>query len=444
MKKLNGVNKFWFCILFIVALLPACKKDIFFSDSKPEVTINGGDGRLNETEILLSADSVYRIATQIIITEGKSLIIEAGTLIKSTSLGGIVIGGGAKIICKGTVESPVIFTQAAFKGGAGSYSYYPATNWNGIQIQGDGTTSSGSLQYVRIEFAGQSSGGYPGSLTLQNVANTTVLENIQVSYSGEAPAFTFIGGDCNAKNLVSYASSAADFYMFRGYRGKLQHILAYRHPYFPARFEPNLAAIRIEDSVTNPVISNVTVLGPSAQTGTSPVYYDSAAGAGAIRTAIIVNSRARFQISNAVFMGFPIGSFYLDSQESALALAENKSSLTYSILHSVNPDKVVYLPSNLFVGYDSKNLKDYLLQEKFHNRIFSTVSDFSFSDPFNYDVSPNPFPQNNSILLTGADFSGPYFDSNFFKRVSYIGALGTENWLNGWTNFLPLQTNYNN
>jgi hypothetical protein len=65
------------------------------------------------------------------------------------------------------------------------------------------------------------------------------------------------------------------------------------------------------------------------------------------------------------------------------------------------------------------------------------------TDPFNYNVRPDPYPRTGSPLLSGANFDAPFNDA-FFNKVDYRGALGSDKWMASWTNFLPLQTNYNN
>jgi hypothetical protein len=114
---------------------------------------------------------------------------------------------------------------------------------------------SGKLRYVRIEFAGFENIQGAG-LLLQDVTKETVLENIEVSYAHKTSAFEFSGGNCNAKNLVSYASNLHDFYIHNGYQGMLQNLLAWRHPFFPTqRLGPNLAGLFVEGTNTFPLIS---------------------------------------------------------------------------------------------------------------------------------------------------------------------------------------------
>jgi hypothetical protein len=63
-------------------------------------------------------------------------------------------------------------------------------------------------------------------------------------------------------------------------------------------------------------------------------------------------------------------------------------------------------------------------------------------NPATFNLSaPNFLPEASSPLLTGAAFEGKAADS-FFDKVTYKGAFGTENWVQGWTNFTPESTDY--
>ncbi len=51
-------------------------------------------------------------------------------------------------------------------------------------------------------------------------------------------------------------------------------------------------------------------------------------------------------------------------------------------------------------------------------------------------------PDEDSPVLTAASFNDALLSSGF-ETVEYIGAFGTDdNWLDGWTNFDPNNTDY--
>lgn len=446
-------NRFYsrICWSFLVIALSVagCKKSPFQSKEKPELIISGDDPRLQFSTVHFFKDTVYVLATSLQLDAGESLVIDAGTLIKVNNRISITINPGAVIEAEGTAEEPIIFTSAAFTGGAGIGTGTSGSEryWHGIKILGNSLTnptmSSGKLRYVRIEFAGDEN-IVGAALLLQDVTRETVLENIQVSYAYKAPSFDISGGNCNAKYLVSYAGNYHDFYIHNGYQGKLQHLLAWRHPYFPnARLGPDLAGMFIQDDNTFPVISNLMVIGPDMQPGISSAYM-SPGGSNPVRAAnIITTQSAKFRIRNSVMLGFPIEAYHLDNANTALSLVNGESELSWSVFHTNDTAAPFYLSPTAYPPYTSNELNAFLLASQMGNTVFLQSAEFMLSDPFNYDLSPNPSPQTGSPLLSGADFTGN-FDDPFFDKVSYRGAIGSENWLQGWTNFLPLQTNYNN
>ena len=86
-----------------------------------------------------------------------------------------------------------------------------------------------------------------------------------------------------------------------------------------------------------------------------------------------------------------------------------------------------------------------MLRPEFMNKILTDRKEFMMPDVYNYfDGIPNPLPAAGSPVLTGADFNNSFYLDPFFERVNYVGAIGEDNWLANWTNFIPLQTNYNN
>jgi hypothetical protein len=442
----------FYLLLLLTAGSFGCKKDSpFIHRHLPETTINGNDPRLSSDNIHLSKDTVYILAAYLGRDSGQTLSIEAGTLIKVKDRLAIIINPGATIEAKGTASDPIVFTSFAYEGSPGAITSdgsYSDHYWSGIRIYGNSAgaspAGSGTMSYVRIEFAGgdASAIAWPG-LLLQNVTHETTLENIQVSYSYANPSFEFSGGDCNARNLVSYGSGNSDFYLHQGYKGMLQDLLAYRLPYFPLYYNPfNFAGMLISEAATEPLISNLSVIGPDQQNGTTLTYTQSFIKDGIIAS-LITTGGCKFHIRNSAMSGFPRQGWALDNNATATSLVNGTSDLTYSILHCDDSSKTFYLKPGTYGGNTSADFKNFMLQSQFSNQQFLTTNEFALTDPYNYNKYPNPLPKTGSPLLNGANFDSPFSDA-FFQKVNYLGAIGTDNWLKGWTNFLPLQTNYNN
>lgn len=438
------ITKYSICfysLLVCLIIFSACKKNSAFQFTpKPQVTIAGSDKRFADQQIHFAKDTVYVVASSITIKNGQSLLIDPGTLIKvNASIAGLYLSvePGGTIEAKGTATEPIIFTSNTPFGRAGRFPN--EGTWRGIRISGNASNpNSGILNYIRIEFAG----AYSSSLLLSNVGKETLLENIQVSYSfNHQPSFEFDGGNCNASNLLSYASTGTDFLINKGYKGMLQNLLAFRHPFYAAQ-TPNLGGMVIQGTSTLPVISNLTVLGPDLKHG---IKFEYILGGTNRRAGLITIDGAKFHIRNSVISGFPLRGYYLDGKQTAIALEKGESDISYSIIHHADSTATFYVPENAYPPYKAEDLKRFLMQLRFGNQLLLSAEQFMLTDPFNYyEGIPNPLPKAGSPLLTGADFKSADYTDPFFKKVQYRGALGTDNWLHGWTNFIPLTTDYNN
>ena len=457
-KKLRSIIEYSGYGIISVCYLLGCQKDenVKTDAVKPERILT--DTRTSVVNLF--RDTVYILQGQFVRQANEELNIEEGTLIKViaddyNTLGGISIEPGGIIRAKGTRNNPVVFTS-------NSYTGNQKQNWNGITITGkaknnsrgdigDVTDNSGSLSFVRIEFA---------PLILDAVGNKTSLENVMVSYcntSGQIAAkssFSFYGGSVNAKNLISYACGGpVDFYLTNGYDGKMQNILAYRNPFFgntgTAPYDA-LAGVFIENNdngqtgampITFPIISNLTVLGPNAINGSAPLYGDT--NNTTVRCAsLVVNSNAFFQVRNSLLLSFPRGGIYVNDGMTAENIHFHRAEISYSVLHANDTSRMFYLQTDVYPPYNSYNLQNFILEPVLKNRKTTGMADYIYKDPFNYE-NPNLTPVSNSLILTGADFSAIDYTNSFFTKVNYIGAIGPDDWLQGWTNFIPLRTNYN-
>ncbi|GAA0885177.1 MULTISPECIES: hypothetical protein [Sphingobacterium] len=261
-------------VLFAITLA-SCNKDSvkFQSDlsaglpNKPQATIPT-DAAGIITKTTLSADTVWKIDGVAFVRPGVTLTIEAGTYITSgvdkayydevTGLihnikGVLVVPKKAKLIANGTAAAPIVFTSPKAAG-----SRNPG-DFGGVVLLGRAITNqprtrridgiprpvgvdvtygdinsednSGSLKYVRIEFAGYllNDESLTNGLTLAGVGSGTTLENIQVSCS-RSDGFGFYGGKVNAKYLVALSNADDDFDFTHGYSGSIQYALSLKDP----------------------------------------------------------------------------------------------------------------------------------------------------------------------------------------------------------------------
>lgn len=449
MKK-NKIIYLFSVIVLISNLIIGCKKqeDITIEPAKPEKDLADFKIGNNYPKVVhLYSDTVYIISETSNFTrlDSQQLIIDAGTLIKvgnltakNYSAGGIDVRAGGSITANGTAQNPIVFTSVAPTG-------LQSTNWQGITIKGksfnntEGDTGiaddfSCSLKYVRVEFA---------ALTLDGLGSKSVVENVQVSYANSRSAFSIMGGTFNARNLISYACGGAnDFYIGMGYTGKMQNILAYRHPYFAKQGNGNIKAIAgmyIENGfntqalpLTSPTISNLTIIGPQLQSGINIQYARSAA--------LIATNNAKFKIKNSLILDYPVTTWVIYDSETYNNLLQKTASVDYSIFSEKTQQSTFFLNPQVTsnTSADFKNL----VTASPNNTLIKTGAESFYNAPFNYE-NVNLSVIAGASIINKANFSDANFSDAFFEKVGYIGAVGNNNWWQGWTNFIPLRTNYN-
>lgn len=193
----------------------------------------------------------YLIKGNIFVNNNATLTIEAGTVIYGDKVtkGALIIERGAKIIAAGTAASPIVFTSSAPAGfrnygdWGGLIILGKAANNQGANVNIEGITAgtkgqyggtadddnSGTLSYVRVEFAGiaLSTDNEINGVTFGSVGSGTTVDHVQVSYSGD-DAFEWFGGTVNANYLIAYKTWDDDFDTDFGFSGKVQFASAFR------------------------------------------------------------------------------------------------------------------------------------------------------------------------------------------------------------------------
>ena len=158
---------------------------------------------------------------------------------------------GAQIDAQGTADAPIVFTSAKPRAparpatGAGSSSSATASSTAAATVLTEGPAgvtetysggtdnadNSGTLRYVRIEFAGYDVSGGAGqelnSLSMYAVGSGTTLEYVQ-SLAGLDDSFEWWGGAVDGRYLVSYESGDDHFDWTEGYRGRNQFLIGFQ------------------------------------------------------------------------------------------------------------------------------------------------------------------------------------------------------------------------
>ncbi len=194
-----------------------------------------------------TSDKVYILADRIAVTDGATLTIEPGTIIKGQAGTGVnatalLIAQGAKLMAEGTADAPIIFTTVAdeitpeqiatgdfkspnldltangFWGGllvmgkapisvsegtTAQIEGIPSTDENGRYGGDDSEDNSGVLKYISIRHGGSNigEGNEINGLTLGGVGSETIIENIEV-VANQDDAIEWFGGTVDVKNAV--------------------------------------------------------------------------------------------------------------------------------------------------------------------------------------------------------------------------------------------------
>lgn len=311
-----------------VGLTGACDDE----PSGPIVIPPGADtlaGSITVSRTLI-AETTYTISGYVKVQSGAVLTIPAGTrLVGDTNVAGssLWILRGAHLEANGTAAAPIVFTSARSAGNR------KPGDWGGIIIIGSGiinrtgadirteggaagqsenyaggannNDNSGTLRYVRIEFAGYDISGGAGqelnSLSMYAVGRGTTLEYVQ-TMAGLDDAFEWWGGAVDGRYLVSYETGDDHFDATEGYVGRNQFLIGYQTTRLtpqagagllgtdPRGFEIDgcdaaappagsctMTATGTSTPFTNPTFANFTIIGPTVAHPTFP----TAANAGA-------------------------------------------------------------------------------------------------------------------------------------------------------------------
>jgi len=481
---MNAFKKFIFglCIMSSNLLFFNACDDA--NDPLPAPPIVGQIGN-GDQEFNITKDTVYKKGTYILkgwvsITDGVTVTFEPGTIIKGDkdTKAALIVQRGGKLMARGTATEPIVFT-----------SNQPAGNrkpgdWGGLIICGkaknnnsanmpieggpnaphggdNDNDNSGIISYVRIEFA-----GYPfepdqeiNGITFGSVGKGTQADHIQVSYSND-DSFEWFGGSVNAKYLVAYHGWDDDFDTDYGYSGKLQFLLGVRNPKIADTslsngFESdNNKDGSTQQPYTSCVFSNVTLVGPIGQASDFQNTSDYINGGnynphngsklGIFQSAMQVRRNSRLSCFNSVAFGFPVGLIIENDKGSTTQTWATEGLLKLKNLHFA---EMTVLGSDANKSFEDNNSFSaaFFKKEENNNHIYETIADLKLKQPNSILSNPNWGPSAGSPLLGAGSFTDPLLQSGF-EKVDYIGAFksdsDTDNWMKGWTNFDPQNTEY--
>ncbi|MEP6647016.1 MAG: hypothetical protein ABJC12_07995, partial [Saprospiraceae bacterium] len=505
-----------------------------YPDPTDVATLNGMSGSLpvpGEKELTsgntltLDASKTYLLQGFFVVRSGATLVIPAGTIIRATAdlsaspknYASILVERGGKIEINGTAAKPVVFTSSKPEGqrqrgdwgglviaGKSRHNLLNGTDNNNVQMEGfnnvsfdanlahfggtDIADNSGSITYVRLEFGGVAFeiNKEINGLTLGAVGSGTVINYVQVSYSGD-DSYEWFGGTVNSSHLIAWKGTDDDFDTDNGYGGLSQfgigvrdssiYDLSYSLPSGGSTsegFESDNEATGTANvkPYTNAVFSNYTMVGPVPE-GSTYANMNSTTKA-AFRRGARIRRNSSLRIVNSIFMGYR--NFLMIDGDSTL-----RNTNFPPALDLVNPStpvdlktKQVSFANNIIVntGAAFSNAADTTANglvevsrgtgsaAKLHavndwvrqpGNLANNIDPVKFTsrslliNPLSASRSPNFRPVVNSPALEGFNVNNPSLANFNLETTSYVGALSpdpTLDWTTGWTNFDPVNTVY--
>ena len=399
-----------------------------------------------------TADKTYILATHVFV-RGATLTIEPGTLVKGENDSSLVITTSARLVAEGSASEPILFTSAQPEGGRA------AGDWGGLVLLGlapinvaggseviegfdagtegieyggdDAAHDCGSLEYVRIEFAGfeLSTDNELNALTLGGCGSDTHIDFIQ-THLGADDGVEFFGGTASASHLLVTQPDDDGIDWDFGWSGGAQFVVVQQNAVVGNHGFESDNNENDNDATprSNPTIWNVTLIGSDAEPGE----------AGKTQGGMMLRRGTGGSINNAIIAYFAdwavdVADFATVEQTEGGGLA-----VSYSCFFQNANDADAGFPP----GYDVEKGTENDCEEPapdcagFDEEAHFTdveVNHNVFDDPMlgapRDLAAPDFAPAAGSPMLDGGDTPPAGFDTS----ATFIGAIGTTDWTAGWT-----------
>jgi hypothetical protein len=407
--------------------------------------------------------NTYFIDGRVFVTNGATLTIEPGTVIKgrvrpAQDASALVIARGAKIMAEGTAQEPIIFTAAADNlngnlgqndrglwggvvilgrartntaSGTGNIEGIPTTEPLGIYGGTDDADNSGVFRYVSIRHAGSLLGpnNELNGLTMGAVGSGTTIEYVEV-FANADDGFEWFGGTVNGKYLVSAYNDDDAFDWDEGYRGKLQFLFTIQDPAVGNHAFESDGGTTPEDGqpYAMPTIYNYTAIGSGATATNSnsigPIFRDNTGG----------------KVYNSIFHDFRGYAWRIETesaqaQDSARRLAAGDIVIANNLFGTFGAgttDAQLFLAPNATAGgaAPATNYTAAHIRAAAQNNRVNTDPQFVAIDRTKGGLLDPRLRAGSPALQLAA--TPP--NDGFFTAANYLGAFTTSgNWAYAWT-----------
>ncbi len=396
----------------------------------------------------LEAENCYELSGCYTVSAGYTLTTAPGTVIFGNPGSALYIERDADILANGTDQLPIIFTSAQ---PVNSRDY---GDWEGIYIAGKAennrtndeieleractieaggsvnSDNSGVFKYVQLHYSTY-------GLNLVGVGDATEVHHVQVTHTDRS-AFNFYGGKVDVSNLVSYNAKEHDFFATYGYTGNMQFLLGFRQDvnahvstgsngFYLTNDETGTSATPL----TRPVVSNMTLLGPS--------FCSNASLSADFLDAVRFDENAAGAMYNSVLANWKEYGLFLNDAGSIAHTANDDLNFSFNSFHdNGNSD---YAHAGSWLNGCSSSMFDWL---EGSDPCSETGNELSPATTLGYDnmsicgtTADRDFALSSSTLgapdFLSGDLSDPYFDD----EVEFRGAFGGVDWTDDWANFAP-------
>lgn len=366
------------------------------------------------SDTVLKRKRTYVLQGLVFVRGGATLKIKAGTTVFCDQGSMLVVERGARIVALGTAEQPVVFTSAQPErdrrrgdwGGVVVNGYAPVAVPGGVATGEGGTgqyggddpdDDSGTLRYVRIEYAGYPIGaeGRSDALALRGAGAGTTIEFVE-ALNGDGDGIAVSGGTVSLRYAASIGNARNGMAWSKGWTGEAQFLLVQqrrdvgRSPYDG-----------IHADASAPKVSNATIVGST--------------------TGIRLGAGARGAYRNVVVTGCAGDGLATRDAGTLEALAERQLEVSHAIF------------------YDNRGGANF--GDEVRTALVASASPVVERDPLLVngldEATPVFRPLGGSPALDLVNVAPVPFGA-FFRPADYLGAFGGEeggDWLVGWTNF---------
>ena len=416
----------------------SCRKSGYELENVETITDQGG----GTGTVTWTSGKEYLLNGFVFVNDGQTLTIEAGTVIRGRTGQGslasaLIVARGGKIIAEGEKTNPIIFTVEG-DDLKGSVPLEARGLWGGVIILGnaaintesgedmiegipiseprgvyggyDDDSSSGILRYVSIRHGGTNigEGNEINGLTLGGVGRQTIIDHVEV-ISNADDGVEFFGGDVNCTNMVVSFCGDDAFDMDQGYHGKGQFWLGINSPDSDKCMEISGGLQPIATLPDRfPVVHNATLIRSPLSSVPFAIHFLQYGGA-YLHNSILLHPGTGVQIRYTELPGdswslFESGRLALRSDILYPDADQLRPFMTYSDLGEDLSAQNEILADSAAAWYTS--FEDPGLTAGDQYQLLPPATEFENLAPYQYD---------------------------WFEKVTFKGAFGSNNWIEGWT-----------